>query len=99
MNCKTCKWWSVKEDDQYDELIRPLDDDYNPFTDEQIHLLYGHLVKRCHHPKLLFYERPVKDGFAVCDGSKYRGTLITSEEFGCILHEQEETAVSDTDKT
>ena len=87
--CKTCKHWQLGEENRYDSLIFPYDPDtYEQEPDEQANAAkWGHRVRRCKHPRLLFYQRPDKDAAAVCDGSKYHAELITGEEFGCVLHE------------
>lgn len=71
--CKTCKHWHLGEENRYNS--------------EANAAKWGHRVRRCKHPRLLFYQRPDKDAAAVCDGSQYQAELITGEEFGCVLHE------------
>lgn len=90
MQCKTCKHWVLGEDDEYNRLIFP----YNPTknyeqceTEEEAAALFGGRVRRCRHPKLLFYQRPEINGAAVMDGSEYKAELVTGEEFGCVNHE------------
>lgn len=93
-HCKTCKWWEETKQDEYrnggHELIFP----YRPDTQRRVQsekeesLVYGHLIRYCGNPKILFYQRPTIDGAAVVDGSEYAAALITAEEFGCVLHEE-----------
>jgi hypothetical protein len=46
-----------------------------------------HLVRRCTSPDVLFYQRPARNGAAIFDGSEYRASLFTGEDFGCVLFE------------
>lgn len=88
--CSACRWWVLDKDDSYNSLISP----YDPVTYKQeedeakIAEKWGHMVKRCRSPKVTFYERPVKDGATVCDGSEYMAELLTGPDFGCIHFEQ-----------
>lgn len=88
--CKTCKHWVLGEDDKYNSIIfpyNPADDYMQCETEEEAAELFGHKVRRCRNPKLLFYQRPEINGAAVMDGSEYKAELITGEEFSCINHE------------
>lgn len=91
-NCKTCKWWLLGEEpDRYDSVIFPADPvtHEQEFDEEKNAAKWGHRVRRCHHPRVLFYQRPDRDAAAVCDGSEYAASLLTGEDFGCVLHEIE----------
>lgn len=44
-------------------------------------------VRVCSHPKLVFYEMPLRDGAAVLDGSGYKAQLVPAEDYGCVNHE------------
>lgn len=86
--CKTCKHW--QQDKRRDcTICFP----YHPGTLDQLEdedavvALFGHRVRECKHPKVLFYQRPEIDGAAVVDGSEYAASLLTAEQFGCVLHE------------
>ena len=83
--CKTCKHWQKSEDGDYqtEKYTKPYDPDtYEPMLNMPFE------VRECKHPKLLFCERPVENpGFAVADGSTYFAAFFTSEEFGCVMHE------------
>ncbi len=87
--CKTCVYWKT-DDNRYNDAVSPRD----PVTMEQerdeakIAATWGHVVRYCTHPKILFYQRPSKDGAAVFDGSDYMAYLATGESFGCLLHEE-----------
>lgn len=89
--CETCRWWTGIGDDDIGReinLIRPWHPvTYQRFSEAESHELFGHTVRICQNPKILFYQRPAADGAAVVDGSEYRASLITGESFGCILHE------------
>jgi hypothetical protein len=83
--CKTCVWWTVP--DRYEsEYSQPVDPDtYEPMESP-------FEVRRCAHPDLLFCERPLQSpGFAVADGSGYKAAFYTTEDFGCVLHQKEES--------
>jgi hypothetical protein len=81
MKCKTCKHW-LKDDGHHSDIMDP----YDPDTFEPMKLPFE--VRMCKQPKLLFCERPVENpGFAVADGSTYFAGLYTTEDFGCVLHE------------
>lgn len=87
-NCKTCKWWGNKYD-RYMDICFPC----NPVTfkaqsEEEIVKMYGYMVRTCSSPKIVFYERPCRDGATVCDGSEYTASLKTAEYFGCVQHEE-----------
>lgn len=97
--CQTCKWWKVGEDDldHVSNIINPLDhipidseswmDRYN-LDEADVKARYGHVMRRCTSPRILFYQRPGIGGACVVDGSNYHASLLTSESFGCTLHEQ-----------
>jgi hypothetical protein len=91
--CKNCKYWILKERDEYSVIIFP----FNPITnehcktEEEAATLFGCRVRRCKNPKLLFYHRPERIGATVVDGSEYHAELITGEEFGCIGFEEKTT--------
>ena len=87
--CKTCKHWVLDTDDEYNRIIFPCKpgDDYEQCeTEEEAAKLFGHRVRRCRNPKLLFYQRPEITGACVVDGSEYRAELLTGEDFGCVNH-------------
>jgi hypothetical protein len=88
--CRTCRWWQEDKDGWvHAEILRP----YDPVTHEamddeaQIKARYGHIVRVCKSPRLLFDSRPDADGATVCDGSHYMANLLTGESYGCIHHE------------
>jgi hypothetical protein len=87
--CATCKWWKLNEDSRYSSVIFPYDPvTYEKEEDEEKNAAkWGHRVRRCKHPRVVFYQRPDKDAAAVCDGSEYHAELLTGEDFGCVLHE------------
>ena len=87
--CVTCKWW-LEEEDRYNSIVNPPDPvTYDQCeTEEEIRAKWGHTVRHCKHPKILFYQRPEIDAAAVMDGSEYMARLLTSEQFGCVLHER-----------
>lgn len=84
MKCKNCRYWgNLKgEEGRLSEYYSPTDPDtFEPMASE-------FKVKHCTNPKLLFCERPLdKNGFSVVDGSNYFASLITAEDFGCVLFE------------
>lgn len=83
--CKTCKWWI--QDDGYNEITKPLD----PDTCEPMKIPWETRLCKC--PKIRFYERPVESNEAtICDGSQYYAELCTAEDFGCVLHEKDQTS-------
>lgn len=88
-NCKTCKWWGTK-DDRYWDICFPVDPvTYeSPKSEEEVIRLYGYMVKTCTSPKIVFYQRPDRDGATVCDGSQYTASLKTAEYFGCVQYEK-----------
>lgn len=91
--CKTCKYWRLGKSDEYDRIIFPFKPggSYEQCkTEEEAAAMFGHRVRRCQNPKLLFYQRPEIDGACVVDGSEYRAELITGENFGCVNHEVKE---------
>jgi hypothetical protein len=75
--CKTCAHWVVTKYDN--NLCKPLDPDtYEPMD-------RGFEVRVCKQPTQTFCEAPVeRNGFALADGSNYRATLATAEDFGCV---------------
>lgn len=79
--CRTCAHW--RDTERYSAITDPIDPDtYKPMET-------AFDVRKCHHPKLLFCERPLEsNGFAVVDGSTYYAALYTAEDFGCIRHEE-----------
>lgn len=82
MTCKTCRYWTVTDDDEYSPVITPID----PDTDEPMEGL-AFEMRYCKCPKVVFYERPVEsDGVALVDGSHYFAGMITGEDFGCVHH-------------
>lgn len=87
--CENCKWWQLDEDSRYSRVIFPCDPaTYEQEEDEEKNAAkWGHKVRQCKHPRLLFYQRPDRDAAAVCDGSEYRAELLTGPDFGCRLHE------------
>lgn len=87
MNCGKCKYWLLDKDDEYNKIIFPYrpDRDYEQCeTETEAAELFGHRVRRCRNPKLVFYQRPEADGACLVDGSEYRAELITGESFGCV---------------
>ena len=90
--CSTCKHWRREDQDKYNYLeitmgYRP-GGGYDYVEDEQEAIkVWGYRVRRCTHPKLLFYERPESNAATVVDGSQYKAKLFTGEQFGCVLHE------------
>jgi hypothetical protein len=93
--CATCRHWQEHEDEQrsWDLILYP----YHPGThrptqtESEAAKVFGYRVRYCRHPKIEFWQRPQVDGACVVDGSEYRAELITGEQFGCVLHEQEES--------
>ena len=85
--CATCKYWEEPVDlDRYDEIIFPyrVDGSYKSVqSEEEAAAMFGHRVRRCSSPKILFYQRPAIDGATVCDGSEFKAVLITGERFSC----------------
>lgn len=90
-HCETCRHWLITEDDRYSTVLFPHHPgSFRPMkTEAEVVAVFGHLVRRCRHPKVLFYQRPDRDGAAVFDGSEYAADLLTGERFGCVLHEGE----------
>lgn len=94
--CKTCRHWERIESPKAtgtgeSRVVYPpkageewwdVDDDEASIAARGLHL-----VRRCAHPKVLFYQRPDRDGAAIFDGSDYRALLCTGEDFGCSLFE------------
>jgi len=90
--CKTCKHWVLQEDGEPcagDDIISPPDpDSYDREEGEEaIAARWGHNVRFCRHPKLLYYQRPDKNGMTVVDDEECFAALLTSEDFGCVLWE------------
>ena len=87
--CATCRYWQEDEERRYHSVINPPDPvTYEQCkTEEEIAAKWGHRVRYCAHPKILFYQRPEIDAAAVVDGSEYDASLLTAEQFGCVLHE------------
>lgn len=80
--CKTCRWW-VRSDRGYRSIENPVD----PDTFQPMKMPFE--VRTCTSQKILFCERPIEsNGAALEDGSGYRATLYTAENFGCINHEK-----------
>ena len=95
MSCKTCKtcvhWKADKEAyERGDSLVLP----YHPGTyercrtEEEVVKIFGHAVRYCKNPKVVFFQRPEHNAAAVVDGSEYMACLLTAEDFGCVLHEE-----------
>ena len=53
--------------------------------------MFDYATAYCTHPNVKFYERPEKNGACVADGSEYKASLITGEDFGCNMHEANAT--------
>lgn len=89
--CKNCLHWTLKDEHEarYDRVIFPPDPETYEAeeTEEANTKKWGHRVRYCKHPRLLFYQRPDRNAAAVCDGSNYRAELLTGEDFGCVMHE------------
>lgn len=87
-HCESCAFWKLDESSRYSNVIFPYDPEtYEKEEDEEANAAkWGHKVRKCTHPRVLFYQRPDKGGAAVCDGSEYRAELLTGPEFGCTLH-------------
>lgn len=85
--CKSCKHWTIKSD--VSRIVFPPHPVTfkHPADEAQVVQTYGYRVRYCLHPKILFYQRPERDGAAVVDGSQYHAALLTAEDFGCVLHE------------
>lgn len=90
--CATCNFWRLpgnRCDWRAQDLIFPP----HPVTgicatDETANAaVWGHRVRLCTAPGVLFYQRPAADGAAMVDGSEYQACLITGEQFGCTLHQ------------
>lgn len=74
-NCKTCKYWTSLED-CYATTGRPDVPDMNRWSEC---LIGGGKSSKPNVPETLV--------FAI-DGSSYQASLITREDFGCVLHEE-----------
>lgn len=90
--CQTCRWWRLVQGDDESYRIRNLVVGNHPtthevFSESQAVQLHGYRVRQCLAPKLLFYQRPSRNGLAMLDGSGYFAALVTGEDFGCVLHE------------
>lgn len=98
--CETCHFWQLTETCRYSSVIFP----YDPVTWEQEYdedanaAKWGHKVRQCKHPRVLFYQRPDKGGAAVCDAIHHVAELITGPEFGCTLHTPYNAALSGSTK-
>lgn len=93
--CVTCKWWQ-EEEDRYNTVVNPPDPiTYDQLeTEDEIRAKWGHAVRHCKNPKILFYQRPEINAAAVVDGSNYHAALLTAEQFGCVLHERPNAEVT-----
>lgn len=89
LNCATCVHWRLRESDYDNYLLfppNPANDDL-PERDEAANArVWGHRVRRCRSPGVTFYERPSAIHASVMDGSQHRASLLTGEDFGCLLH-------------
>lgn len=96
--CKTCKHWQLEED-RYNNVLHPWDEEKgDDLTPEEVAQKFGHAVRYCTSPKIVFYEYPPhSDGAVVFDGSEYFAKLGTAQDFGCVLHEPISLAADDTD--
>ena len=98
-NCKTCKFWQPPSEEEmgggeYESVLFPEELDYwdgpdksNKDREVRAVELTGFAVRFCKHPKMYFYRRPLRDGVAVVDGSEWSASMLTGEDFGCVLHE------------
>lgn len=92
--CKTCRWWDSTASEIEWIPARNILQPHDPIeyteadTPEKVKALFGYNVGLCKSPKVLFYEFPSRDGACVVDGSQYAASLVTAEEFGCVLHEE-----------
>ncbi len=86
--CETCQYWLLGEESRYSRVIFPEDPETGDQEEDEDKnaAKWGYKVRRCKHPRLLFYQRPDKDAAAVCDGSEYRAELLTGPDFGCRLY-------------
>jgi hypothetical protein len=77
-NCENCQYWGGPEEDDwsYEDIKFDRDVNYKNIGEAHVH--------KCWHPKLVFYERPAKDGACVVDGSQYVASLLTGPLFGCV---------------
>jgi len=86
VRCSSCVYWQ-RDENRYNRAIDP---EENPATgdewasEEERKMWFPFEVRYCKHPKLLFYQRPAKDGAAVFDGSDYMAYLATGGDFGCV---------------
>lgn len=81
--CATCRHWQPADDYDGKEICSPVD----PDTFEPMPVSFE--VRRCGSPHLLFYERPPESRQAtLTDGSRYRASLFTGQDFGCVNHER-----------
>lgn len=93
--CRDCRYWTPITEDSYGSgmhrvVFPPKDGEewWDVDTSEVSVRARGlHLVRRCEHPRIVFYQRPAPDGAAVFDGSEYKAALATAEGFGCVLFE------------
>lgn len=82
VRCSECVYWQVGEN-RYNQAINPVTgDDWT--SEEERKMWFPYDVRYCRHPKVLFYQRPAKDGAAVFDGSEYSAYLVTGRDFGCV---------------
>ena len=86
VRCSSCVHWQ-RDENRYNRAIDP---EENPATgddwvsEEERKMRFPFEVRYCKNPKLLFYQRPAKDGAAVFDGSDYMAYLATGGDFGCV---------------
>jgi len=79
--CKSCIYW-VDPQDSYDEIIHPWDHD----TESQ-KMDMPFEVKKCTSDNITLFERnPDSKGVSLCDGSNYRATMYTGQDYGCVNH-------------
>ena len=94
--CESCKHWAPSEVEETDSVLNPIDwSKYMDGANEiEARIPQPHEVGYCMNPRLLFFERPAKDGAALFDGSEYHARLVTGPEWGCVQHELRETEES-----
>ena len=86
--CSSCVYWQ-RDENRYN---RAIDSDENPATlepwesEDERKAWFPFEVRYCKHPKLLFYQRPERNGASVFDGSDYLAYLATGPEYGCVNH-------------
>ena len=90
-HCKTCIHWTSAEDcKEYTavDMCRLRCPSTGSYIRYEEHSEFE--VRVCAHPGQTKFERPVtKNGFGLTDASTYLAILVTAEEFGCVLHEEE----------